>query len=688
MENRSKNFDFFTEQNKPNARKKQIWKKIWFWIKIVLYLLVFAFSMTGCIQSFVLKSSNYTGSGMEFYQSKKEVSPKVVTFKGIDKDGKTTNDPLKITKYVIDPYANVFIKYKQYPELLKKLHEQNNKNNNALTEYGSSAVAVGFQDENENNNNLVYSKDDKFLFFAGRVGVGGKNSKWTIDNINNETYDSLYTIEPNIAWFSYNDYTKGSNAISYLEALPFTKVDKEKPIAETKWKIKKAHFLSADFLEYDKDLNDYKKVEAKSTSIGGGTRKLTKLPGAILETDPKYLNNKGLAARAKFSKDIFIILYNKTFNNNLYKERIHKAVTENNTIFTNPVNTYDMNKFLIELNNAITNNEEIVLTYEAKSLIDDYQRIMYEYVNNLKVVPTVNDKHQYDYTSGESKVLVPLDGYVPLNGENIPHKPIYDAKGYWKLGPFYGFFVWPLSALTLAIRTPMSNLNGWATIITIVLIIIITRSLSLSITWKTLFSQSRMEDIKAKKAKIDAKYAEYDQTNKMMKARKQQEIMDLYKKNNINPFDMFLTSIVSMPIFLAIWRVIQCLPDIKSTTWLGMDFAATSYSELFSGNWIYLFIIVFAVGLQALAQFLPRMLSAKKFKERTTIQDQAALKKSNRTQNWVSIIFIGITILFSAGVQVYWILGAFWTIGQVLVVHALKKTVWYREKFLTKNKIV
>ncbi|MGV2392602.1 UNVERIFIED_CONTAM: YidC/Oxa1 family membrane protein insertase [Campylobacter lari] len=107
------------------------------------------------------------------------------------------------------------------------------------------------------------------------------------------------------------------------------------------------------------------------------------------------------------------------------------------------------------------------------------------------------------------------------------------------------------------------------------IITIILRGLMLAITFKSTVNQSKQEDLKSKKAKIDAKYAEF-KDNKQMKARHQQEIADLYKKNGINPLDAFSTLIISLPVFFAIWRVIQGLPDMKSTTFLGISFSQTS----------------------------------------------------------------------------------------------------------------
>ncbi len=99
-----------------------------------------------------------------------------------------------------------------------------------------------------------------------------------------------------------------------------------------------------------------------------------------------------------------------------------------------------------------------------------------------------------------------------------PQRVIYNWADAWKLGPFYGLLVFPTSLIIrLIYQQGLSHLGGWGTIIVILVLTIILRSVMLAITFKQTVNQSKQEELKSKKAKIDAKYAEF-KNNKQMKA--------------------------------------------------------------------------------------------------------------------------------------------------------------------------
>jgi YidC/Oxa1 family membrane protein insertase len=58
------------------------------------------------------------------------------------------------------------------------------------------------------------------------------------------------------------------------------------------------------------------------------------------------------------------------------------------------------------------------------------------------------------------------------------------------------------------------------------------------------------------------------------------------------------------------------------------------------------------------------------------------MKKANRTQNIIMVIFIFMAIIFEAGVQIYWIVGGIWTMLQTLLIHHVQKTKFFREKLI------
>ena len=84
-----------------------------------------------------------------------------------------------------------------------------------------------------------------------------------------------------------------------------------------------------------------------------------------------------------------------------------------------------------------------------------------------------------------------------------------------------------------------------------VLIVFTLRILAFGISFKSTLQQTKQQEIAAKKATIDAKYASYGD-NKQMKQRKQQEIQALYKKEGISPLGALGSAFVTMPIFLSL----------------------------------------------------------------------------------------------------------------------------------------
>ncbi|WAM09280.1 YidC/Oxa1 family membrane protein insertase [Mycoplasmopsis cynos] len=148
-----------------------------------------------------------------------------------------------------------------------------------------------------------------------------------------------------------------------------------------------------------------------------------------------------------------------------------------------------------------------------------------------------------------------------------------------RIWPFYGLLVYPLSVIVQSLRQAMPELNGWGTIFAILIAVIFTRLIVLALSFKSTVMQSVQEGLRSKKAAIEAKYIGLE-NNKQMKIKKNQEIQALYSKYNINPMDQFANILLSMRyIFFAMWRVIQSIPEIKQTFWLGINFSSVSLTE-------------------------------------------------------------------------------------------------------------
>ncbi len=263
------------------------------------------------------------------------------------------------------------------------------------------------------------------------------------------------------------------------------------------------------------------------------------------------------------------------------------------------------------------------------------------------------------------------------------YKPIVNWKHAWVrgVGPFYGLFVFPISKVSTGILNSFPILSGWESLISIIIIVFLLRIFAFILTFKSVLQQTKQQELQAKKATIDAKYLNY-KGNKQMEARQKQEIAELYKREGVSPLGAIGSVFMTMPIFLSIWRIIGGLPQLKSTIWLGINFSATSYQNLFAGEWQYLPLIILAGLSSAFSQLFPRLLNKKRDGHRINVQQKEAMKKNNKTQNIVLAVFVFMALIFSAGIQIYWIIGAIWQIIQTTLTHQI---IIYQKKWKSKK---
>ncbi|WP_245579612.1 membrane protein insertase YidC [Mycoplasma leonicaptivi] len=667
---KNNNFSYFTDKNNPEAKRKDFLKKIWKITKIIFYLFVFSLTMTGCVQSFVIKNSNYVGSGVEFYNNKEEISPYVNTLESnkikedlniLDKEGNATENKKEIVLDVLKPNKDVNVLVND-EKTLEGAHKQIDRTGGSISEakvYVSSfslkninpekLTQLGYDQKVSDNYNLIRKNDNLLL----RV----ENSK-TYEYINDIT--DIYLIS----------FLQNSDA-KYLELKTLENDSKKLFITdESKFVIKKSSGLDI-----------VSKIEPFSLEI--------------LKNNPDKEKEAINLANAAFARDVLQTFFNYSFGK---ESDFVKSLNQETNKEWNSFSDYikDLNTKIKE---AESNNTSVEISQVEYRLITIYQETIFDWLISLGFLSKRN-KDQQSVTNSLFRLDDPAkyDGRIIVDNNNIntkqlkinltnasdnPFSAIHTWKQAWGYGHFFGLMVYPISKMVNGLKKALPEWAGWGTIIAIIIAVIVTRLISLAITFKSTMMQSVQESLKSKKAAIEAKYIGFEK-NKAMKMKKNQEIQALYAKYNINPMDSFAGVLVSMPIFFSMWRAIQSSPYIKATEWLGLNFASQSFSKVLSGEWIYLWILVVTILVQLFSQLLPQLLQRKKNKITMTVTEAQALKKSEKTQKIFMLVFTGITIMFSVGVQVYWLFGGLWQIFQVLAIHKLKKTKWFKQKYSTK----
>ncbi|UUM19867.1 MULTISPECIES: membrane protein insertase YidC [unclassified Mycoplasma] len=678
---RSDKFNYFLQNKDPGERRKKLLKRSWKWLKIITVIIVLGFTLTGCIQSFVIKQSTNVGAGLEFTSSKDKIGPKVTVLEeqketlelpSSGENSETTK--ININTYKQNTNANPYISNQTVLDQVKK---QLN---------GQDGEKGYFGRDNTYSSGIVLNKDKDTIYH-------NQNNNYLVaaisarSDIKRELPDYNFVNEIKDIYF-FNFYSKENNKIEFLKYLKPNKSESEKTelTSNAKDAINNG-VISVGWVSGLSKLDPY--TETKISSINGENK---------FEQQEKLLIKK-------FNRDVLQMFYNKTFAPD---SDFVKQLGKDPSLFLKE--KIDQAQINAQAKKPVL----FTLTPKQEVLIQEYIKLMGSWFSQTGY--TLQDKTAFDpkeeaqnsdqnakatsANSNENKTAEkPQDPRTYLYDQNLIQidnnvnrltfqdpLPLLNISTWgkaWKYGPFYGIFVYPTSAVINALSEWIGILNGWGTIIVIFLVTFIIRGAVFALTFKSTAKMSVQEELKSKRAIIEAKYADFE-NNKAMKARKAQELQALNKKYNISFLDTIGAQILTLPIFITMWRAIQIIPSIKSTEWLGINFSSTSYTKVGEGEFIYLLVLVIAVLIQLISSVLPMLLNKKRYKERTSLKEQQALKKQERTQRIMIIVFTVFVILFSAGVQIYWIFTGLFTIIQTLVMWRVKKTQWFKDRFSLK----
>ena len=105
---------------------------------------------------------------------------------------------------------------------------------------------------------------------------------------------------------------------------------------------------------------------------------------------------------------------------------------------------------------------------------------------------------------------------------------------------------------------------GWA----IVLFTLIIRAATWHLNTKQTISMLRMKDFEPHQKALQAKYEKFG-NDMTKKAEMNKELMELYKKNGHNPMGGCLPMLLQMPIFLALWSMLNAVFELRHAPFFG-----------------------------------------------------------------------------------------------------------------------
>ncbi|MGM9849861.1 MAG: membrane protein insertase YidC [Bacilli bacterium] len=256
----------------------------------------------------------------------------------------------------------------------------------------------------------------------------------------------------------------------------------------------------------------------------------------------------------------------------------------------------------------------------------------------------------------EEKTTIDIYKEHDFDLEKLPKCKDFKINSNGYEGLWTTLFVKPLARILLLTGGLVKNYG-----LAVVLLTLVIRALLLPVTKKTAMQSENMKKAKPKLDKLEQKYKGKTDQESMM--QKSQEMMLIYKENNINPLSGCLFSLIQIPLFFAFYEALNRLPAIFEENFLGFQLGTSPLTAFKTGHWLY---IIFPI-LVCLATFFS-------FKLNATASMSSEQEQQMKMMMNISIVFITIaSFTMSTGIELYWIFNSGFTVIQNLLVKRSKK---------------
>ena len=249
------------------------------------------------------------------------------------------------------------------------------------------------------------------------------------------------------------------------------------------------------------------------------------------------------------------------------------------------------------------------------------------------------------------------------------------------LAPFRWLMSWILGAFhTLLETVGMPSDSGWTWALSILLLVVLIRTLLIPLFVKQIKAQRAMQAIQPELQKLQAKYkGKKDQLSRQAMAMEQQALM---KEHKANPFAACLPLLIQMPFFFALYQVLigargaaergeamDALSADQIRSFESSEIFGAQMSDTFlgsTGSHFNLNVIVVAIFLillmSGLMFYMQKMLMTKNM---TDSQLSGPMAQTQQIMLYGMPLIFGIGgINFPIGVLLYWTYSNMWAVGQ------------------------
>lgn len=242
-------------------------------------------------------------------------------------------------------------------------------------------------------------------------------------------------------------------------------------------------------------------------------------------------------------------------------------------------------------------------------------------------------------------VLTGCTQNVDSNGVLIPSRAItLDTPWTLNKGWFDFFLVIPISKAIIYLGDSLLGNVAFG----VVLVTIIVNIITLPIMIKSTVSTQKMQLIQPELEKIQRKYqGRKDQASQM---RMNNEIQNLYKKNDISMFSSFAT-FLTLPIMFAMWQAVQRIDILYKTTLFGFNLGDKPMNHIFNFEISYIILLFVVAGTQFFAMKMTEIMSKRNPRYRPSQQ----MKSMNMMNNFMTVMIVYFAAIMPSAMSLYWI---------------------------------
>ena len=318
----------------------------------------------------------------------------------------------------------------------------------------------------------------------------------------------------------------------------------------------------------------------------------------------------------------------------------------------------------------------------SPSFVSAYKSAMNSAVNSLRSCITTVEGSYGNYGQFQSTILL--------------HKTTWGDAWHKGGAVIEGLIVYPVAwmvdqfayAIAGGSGAPVEQINnayqsGVPQLLSLLIVTLIVRLFIFAVSFKSTFSQQKMQQLQPELAKIQQKYPNSN-TNQAQKQRLAEEQMKLYKKHHVNPLSQLLILVIQFPIFIGVWGAMTGSAVLATGSVLNLNLSTSIWTALTNvdglptnmhGWWTALVLIILMSVSQFLAMKIPQWIQKARTKKVARLGKNPAQTQQNRTANIISyamiimIIIMGFTL--PAAMGVYWFIGALISLAQSLIIQLI-----------------